>query len=67
MRRVTKPATFHIESVSRASAGELVMTGLCFESFFGRLGEKLSVHGCHHHSLARCHEELSFEISLHLH
>jgi hypothetical protein len=26
---------------------------------FGRLGEKLSVHECHHHhSLARCHEEL---------
>jgi hypothetical protein len=34
--RVTKPATFHFESASHASAGELVMTGLCFESFFGR-------------------------------
>ena len=31
--RVTKPATFHIESASHASAGELVMAGLCFESF----------------------------------
>jgi hypothetical protein len=33
MRRVTKPATFHFESVSRASVGELVMAGLCFELF----------------------------------